>query len=120
MGRLVLPGDSLLAVVSIDTVEARVALTGAGAARVRAGQVVRLIPYADPSAARVAEVGSVSTASVAQVEEVEARIRIASESSASAWRPGMRGEASVELSRSPLAVVLWWKLRQWVRTDLWL
>jgi hypothetical protein len=36
------------------------------------------------------------------------------------WRPGIRGEASVELERSTLASVLWWKLRQWLRTDLWL
>jgi multidrug resistance efflux pump len=120
VGRQVLPGDSLLAVVALDTVEISVALRGAGAARVRQGQVVHLVSYADPASRRVARVEGVSAAGLRSIigqGVVEARVRIAWDS---AWRPGMRGEASVELERSTLAAVRWWKVRQWLRTDLWL
>lgn len=120
IGREVLPGDSLLAVVALDTVEVRISLTGAGAARVRPGQMVRLIGYADPAATRSARVLTVSTAGLRSGNGptlIEARVRMPSDS---AWRPGIRGEASVELERSTLAAVLWWKLCQRVRTDLWL
>ena len=46
---------------------------------------------------------------------VEARVRRAADE---VWRPGTRGEASVELRRSNVLGALWWNARQLVRTDL--
>jgi hypothetical protein len=46
---------------------------------------------------------------------VEARFRRAA---GEAWRPGTRGEASVELRRSNLIGALWWNARQLLRGDL--
>jgi hypothetical protein len=46
---------------------------------------------------------------------VEARVRRAADE---AWRPGARGEASVELRRSNVLGALWWNARQLVRGDL--
>jgi hypothetical protein len=46
---------------------------------------------------------------------VEARVRRAA---GEAWRPGSRGEASVELRRSNVLGALWWNARQLVRGDL--
>ena len=50
VGRRVSPGDSLLAIANLDSVEARVSLGGGGATRARPGQVVHLVSYADVSA----------------------------------------------------------------------
>jgi putative peptide zinc metalloprotease protein len=119
MGRAVSGGDSLLAIAALDSVELRIALGGAGATRVRSGQVMHAISYADPAAqwnAHVTEVsigGSATNASGG----VEARVRRAS---SDAWRPGITGEASVVLQRSTVFGALWWKARQLLRTDLWL
>jgi hypothetical protein len=46
---------------------------------------------------------------------VEARVRLAA---GGPWRPGARGEASVELERSTVLGAIWWMLRQRVRGDL--
>jgi multidrug efflux pump subunit AcrA (membrane-fusion protein) len=115
VGRRLEAGDTLLVLATLDSVEVRVALTGAGATRVRAGQVVHLVSYADVAHPWSGLTGSVSEAGVAGV--VEARVHIpASE----VWRAGARGEASVELSRSTVAGALWWNLRRRLRADLWL
>jgi hypothetical protein len=115
VGRRLEAGDTLLVLATLDSVEVRVALTGAGATRVRAGQVVHLVSYADVAHPWSGLTESVSEAGVAGV--VEARVHIpASE----VWRAGARGEASVELSRSTVAGALWWNLRRRLRADLWL
>ena len=120
VGRQVHAGDSLLTVVALDSVEARIALGGAGATQVHPGQVVHLVSYADPGVPRTGRVTDVSAAGVRSsngIGAVEARVRLAP---GDAWRPGIRGEASVDLEGSTLFGVLWWKLKQSVRTDLWL
>jgi putative peptide zinc metalloprotease protein len=120
VGRRVAPGDSLLAIAALDSVELRIALVGAGATRVRAGQIVHAISFADLGAPFTARLGEVSTSGVMGAGAggvIEARVRRAS---GDAWRAGTIGEASVELERSNMLGALWWKARQLLRTDLWL
>jgi hypothetical protein len=118
VGRRVAAGDTLLSLASADSVEVRIALAGAGATRVRAGQVVHLVSVADPAApltTRVADVSSGGTGGRPGDGAVEARVR---RSVADAWRSGAAGEASVELARSNVLGALWWNARQLVRVDL--
>jgi multidrug resistance efflux pump len=114
-GRRLEAGDTLLLVAALDSVEVRIALSGAGATRVRSGQIVHLVSYADVTRPWSGRVADVSEAGVAGA--VEARIRMPA---SDVWRPGARGEASVELARSTVAGALWWNIRRRVRTDLWL
>jgi putative peptide zinc metalloprotease protein len=118
VGRRVAAGDTLLALASADSVEVRIALAGAGATRVRTGQVVHLVSFADPAAPITARVGDVSSSGIGlrpRDGAVEARVR---RSVADAWRPGTAGEGSVELRRSNVLGALWWNARQLVRVDL--
>jgi len=118
VGRLVAASDTLLTLAAIDSVEVRIALAGAGATRVQPGQVVHAISFANPGAPWTARVGEVSTVGVStggSEGTVEARVRRAADD---AWRPGTRGEASVELRRSNVLGALWWNARQLVRADL--
>jgi multidrug efflux pump subunit AcrA (membrane-fusion protein) len=118
VGRRLAAGDSVLSLAAMDSVEVRIALAGAGATRVRAGQVVHAISFADlgaPFTARVTEVSTVGMTARGRRGDVEARVR---REAAGAWRPGARGEASVELGRSTVLGALWWNARQLVRTDL--
>jgi putative peptide zinc metalloprotease protein len=118
VGRRVVPGDTLLSLAAIDSVEVRIALTGGGATRVRAGQVVHAISFADLGEPWTTRVGDVSTVGVGVGRAggaVEARVRRPAHD---AWRPGTRGEASVELARSNVLGALWWNARQLLRTDL--
>ena len=120
VGRRVAAGDSLLAIATLDSVELRVALRGAGATRVHAGQTVHAISFADPSSPWTARVSDVSSAGIARDSTggwIEARVRRAA---GEAWRPGTSGEASIELNRSNLLGAIWWKARQMLRVDLWL
>ena len=115
VGRRTAAGDSLLALATLDSVELRVALRGAGATRVQSGQMVHAISYADPSEPWSARVSGVSSAGVSRDSAggwIEARVR---RSAAAAWRPGTVGEASVELGRSNVLGALWWKARQLLR-----
>jgi multidrug efflux pump subunit AcrA (membrane-fusion protein) len=87
---------------------------------VKAGQTIHAISYGDPSAPWTGQVSNVSTTGVGRVGTIgvpEARVRRAADD---AWRPGMIGEASVDLERSTILAALWWKARQLLRTDLWL
>ncbi|HKP16663.1 MAG TPA: efflux RND transporter periplasmic adaptor subunit, partial [Gemmatimonadaceae bacterium] len=118
VGRLVAVRDTLLTLAAIDSVEVRIALAGAGATRVLPGQVVHAISFADPASpwtARIDDVSSVGLLSTGSAGSVEARVRRPADA---AWRPGTRGEASVELRRSNVLGALWWNARQLVRTDL--
>jgi multidrug resistance efflux pump len=120
IGRRVVPGDSLLQVATLDSVEVRVVLAGGGATRVRTGDVVHLLSMADPATPVIARVAEMSVGGGAAGQShgtVEARIRLAG---GPAWRPGMRGEAKVDLQRSLVIGAIIWKLRQVVRGDLWL
>ena len=117
-GRLVLAGDSLLTLVTTDSVELRIALPNAGAVGVQQGQEVRAVSYADVGHPWTGEITSVSSgaergaSAVVGVVEVRAR-RVAD----NAWRVGTSGEASVVLRRSTVIGALWWKARQLLRTD---
>jgi putative peptide zinc metalloprotease protein len=115
VGRKVVAGDSLFVLAALDSVELRVELHGAGATRVSAGQVLHAVSYADVSSPWNGTVSSVSASGVAGF--VEARTRIVADN---VWRAGAVGEGSVELARSNLFGAAVWRLRQLIRTDLWL
>lgn len=120
VGHVAHGGDSLLAIAVLDSVELRIALGAAGATRVKPGQTIHAISYGDPSApwtGRVADVSATGAGAVGATGVLEARVRRAAND---AWRPGMSGEASVDLQRSTVLAALWWKARQLLRTDLWL
>jgi len=120
VGRRVQEGDSLLTVAAIDSVEVRIALAGAGATRVLAGQVVHLVTHTDvarPWTGLVTDVSVIGVGAGRASGAVEARMRLAV---GGPWQPGATGEASVELARSTVLGALWWKARQLLRTDLWL
>jgi multidrug efflux pump subunit AcrA (membrane-fusion protein) len=107
-------GDRLLELGQPDSLEIRIALAGAGATQVRAGQPARLLFHAD-GGTLAAQVTSVSQASAAGSGALEARVGLGG---SARWRPGMTGEASVTVRRSNLWGALWWGFRQRVRTDI--
>jgi len=113
-GRWVSLGERLLELGQPDSLEIRIALTGAGATQVRPGQPARLVFHSDGGtlAARVTRVGQ---ASASGTPAVEARVGVRA---SGRWRPGMTGEASVILRRSNLWGAMWWGIRQRVRTDI--
>jgi len=106
-------GDTLLMLGTADSIEIRLALEGAGAPLVRAGQRTRLVAHADPGLRLTATVASV--ASAAPNGAVEARIRLPAEPE---LRPGMTGEASVTTRQANLWGALTWAIRRRIRTDL--
>jgi len=119
-GRAVGAGDSLLTLATLDSVELRIALSSGGATRVRPGQTVHAISYGDGSSSwtgRVSEIAATAVAVQGSSGVIEARVRRAASES---WKPGVIGEASVEIERSTVIGALWWKARQLLRTDLWL
>ncbi|HUR94627.1 MAG TPA: HlyD family efflux transporter periplasmic adaptor subunit [Gemmatimonadales bacterium] len=114
-GTWVEAGDRMLELGQPDSVELRIALTGAGASLVRPGQPLELISHADPGTRVQTHVGGVSTAAADRSGSLEARVR---QASSGTFRPGMTGEASIILRRSNLWGSLWWSLRRRVRTDI--
>ena len=117
-GRRVEPGEEVLRVATLDSVEVRIALAGGGATRVQPGSRVHLFSFGAPERPWTGRVTNVSVSGVATGNApglVEARVRLAA---APGWLPGMQGEASVELGRSIVLGALWWKLRQVIRGDL--
>jgi hypothetical protein len=95
-------------------VEARIALSGAGALLGRAGQPVRLVAHSDP-ALRLRTIVTGVAASAATGGAVESRVRLAG---ADALRPGMTGEASITVRQSNVWGALWWAIRSRIRTDV--
>jgi putative peptide zinc metalloprotease protein len=114
VGRTVSVGDTLLRLDGVGEVEARIALSGAGASLAREGQRVRLIAHADP---RVRVEGSLASvaASATRGGQVESRARVPG---GAALRPGMTGEARITLRRSNAWGALWWAIRSRIRTDV--
>lgn len=110
------PGMTLARLLGSDSVEMRIALRGAGAAQVRPAQRVRLVSYANPTAALEAVITTVAARSDSTSDELEARVRMPV--LASHWRPGITGEAEIILSRSTVAQVLWRAIRSRIRGDL--
>ena len=115
-GRWVGLGERLLELGQPDSLEVRIALAGAGATQVRAGQRARLVFHADGSTLS-GKVGGIAQSSAPSSGAVEARVGLRG---SGRWRPGMTGEASVTLRRSNLWGALWWGVRQRVRTDIML
>ena len=118
LGRRLAAGDAPLALGDPDSVEVRIALTGAGAALARPGQEAHLVSYADvaePVVARVASVSSAGPAAGGRAGGVEARVRLAR---TAAWRPGVTGEARIALARSTVLGALWWAVRARLRPEV--
>ena len=113
-GQWVSLGQRLVELGQPDSLEVRIALTGAGATRVRSGQPARLVFHADGRTmdARVSGVAQLSSAGSGTVEA-----RIGMDGSVR-WRPGMTGEASVTIRKSNVWGSIWWGIRKRVRTDL--
>jgi putative peptide zinc metalloprotease protein len=113
VGRTVAVGDTLLRLWG-SGVEARIALSGAGASLAREGQRARLIAHADPSLRIEAPVTGVAAAA-SPGGQVESRVRL---EEAPALRPGMTGEARIRLRQSNVWGALWWAIRSRIRTDV--
>jgi putative peptide zinc metalloprotease protein len=117
LGRRVDSGDTLVIVGDADSLDLRIALTGAGATRVEPGSTVSLVPYSAVGHPVLGVVRSVSpiAESSHDMPGVEARVRVAA---GGAWRVGVTGEARVRLRRSNLLGEIWWGVRQRVRPDI--
>jgi multidrug resistance efflux pump len=113
-GRWVDLGQRLIELGQPDSLEIRIALAGAGATQVRAGQRARLVFHADGNSL-AGRVGGVALTSADGSGTVEARVGLRADGP---WRPGMTGEASVTLRESNLWGALWWSVRRRVRTDI--
>jgi putative peptide zinc metalloprotease protein len=107
-------GQRVLQLGLADSLEARIALAGAGASLVRRGQPVRLLFYSQAAGAARSQVATVAAASAGGTGAVEVRVGV----SAQGRRPGMTGEASITLRRSNVWGALWWGIRRRIRTDL--
>jgi putative peptide zinc metalloprotease protein len=118
-GRYVGAGTRILSIATVDSLEARIALEGAGATRVHVGQTVRLVNLADPGSSIVAVLGGVSPAGRGgegqDAGAIEARVPVRSDGE---WRAAATGDAKVEIQRSSLLFALWWAMRQKVRGDI--
>jgi multidrug efflux pump subunit AcrA (membrane-fusion protein) len=113
-GQWVSEGETVLRLGQPDSVEARIALSGAGTTQVREGQPVRLLSRATFEAPLRARVSSVSVSGDSP-RSLEARVRLAA---ADSWRPGMTGEASITIRKSNVWGALWWGIRRRIRTDI--
>ncbi len=107
-------GQQLLQLGLRDSLEARIALSGAGASLVRRGQPVRLLFYSDAAGAARSQVATVAAASAGGTGAVEVRVGV----DAQGRRPGMTGEASITLRQSNVWGALWWGIRRRIRTDI--
>jgi multidrug resistance efflux pump len=119
LGRRLAAGDRALTLGDPDSVELRISLDGPGAADVRPGAMVQAVSYADigaPVRVPVISVGAQGRAS-ANARGAEVRVRLPR---TSAWRPGVQGEARVELRRSTILGALVWLVRSTVRPGLFL
>ena len=113
-GQWVSLGQPLVELGQPDSLEVRIALTGAGATQVHPGQRARLVFHADGRTlnARVTGVAQLSSSGSGAVE---ARVGMGG---SERWRPGMTGEGSVTIRESNVWGSLWWGIRKRVRTDL--
>ncbi|HUQ82899.1 MAG TPA: HlyD family efflux transporter periplasmic adaptor subunit, partial [Gemmatimonadaceae bacterium] len=118
-GLRVFPGDEVMRLAMLDSLEARVALSNAGALSVHTGQVVHLIAHGDAADLVSAAVGAVAPAGAGSERSgtIEVRVPVGRDV---AWRAGATGEASVEIRRSTMLAALWWAVRQRIRGDVFL
>jgi putative peptide zinc metalloprotease protein len=113
-GQWVSEGQIILQLGQPDSVEARIALSGAGTSLVHKGQPVRLLSLATFEAPLGARVSGVSVAGNSPTS-LEARVRLPA---ADSWRPGMTGEASITIRKSNMWGALWWGIRRRIRSDI--
>ena len=113
-GQWVSRGQILLHLGAPDTVEVRIALSGAGSSSVQVGQSVRLLPEARLGTALSAMVAEISP-SARSSHSLEGRVRVPGSES---WRPGMTGRAKITLRQSNLLGALWWGVRRGIRSDI--
>jgi putative peptide zinc metalloprotease protein len=113
-GRWVSTGEVILQLGQPDSVEVRIALRGAGATLVQAGQPVRLLSRATLGSPLRTHLAAVSVG-VNSPAGLEARVRLPASAS---WRPGMRGEASITIRRSSIWGALYWRIRRGIRSDI--
>jgi hypothetical protein len=119
LGQRLVAGEKVLTLADPDSVELRISLNGPGAADVRRGAMVRAVSYADigaPVRLPVISVGAVGKAS-ADGHGAEVRVRLAR---TDAWRPGVQGEAHIELRRSTVLSAMVWLVRSTLRPGLFL
>jgi len=114
VGHGVSRGQVLLRLGRVDTLEVRIALTGAGASSVVTGQPVSLLPNTTAAQALSSRINQVSTTAEPS-HSLEGRVRLAA---LDPWRPGMSGRARVTVRRSNLWGALWWSIRRGVRSDI--
>jgi multidrug efflux pump subunit AcrA (membrane-fusion protein) len=117
LGRRLSAGENVLTLGDPDSVELRISLDGPGAADVRPGAIVRAISYADvgaPVQLSVINVGARGNVS-ANARGAEVRARLAR---TAAWRPGVQGEAQVELRQSTILGAMMWEGETIVRPGL--
>jgi putative peptide zinc metalloprotease protein len=106
-------GQPLIEVGTPDSVEVRVALTGAGSTLVKPGQPMELIFHADGRRVTT-EVGAVAPASAGHgAVEVRVALPVGPDREA-----GMTGEASIRIKESNVWGSLWWGVRRRVRSDI--
>lgn len=115
-GRAVAAGESVVTVGETDSVELRIPVNGAGAASIRQGQTVWLLPHSSYSRLR-GEVATVAAAGDPGAGAVEVRVRMPAQPGLIA---GTSGQARIELAGSNLWGAFWWDLRRHIRTDLFL
>lgn len=115
-GVRVAAGQPVMRLATLDSLEARVALAGAGAATVRAGQTVHLLAFGDAAHPITTAVAAVAPAGNDAVQRGAIEVRIPLRGTG--WRAGSTGEGSVELRRSTALGALWWNVRQRVRSDV--
>jgi hypothetical protein len=113
-GRWVTNGLEVLRLGQLDSVEIRIALSGAGRTVVQVGNPVRLLSDASLGRAVETRVASLS-AEGSTPSHVEARLRVKAGES---WRPGMTGRARITIRRSNLWGALWWGIRGGIRSDI--
>jgi hypothetical protein len=113
-GQWVSSGERVLELGQPDTIEIRIALSGAGATSVLPNSQVRLLPDATLRSPITARISTMSAAATSP-DAVEARLRLAAPGH---WRPGMTGQASVTLRHSNLWGALWWSVRSHLRSDI--
>ena len=116
-GRVFDAGEPVLTIGELDSIELRVSVAGPGAAGIRPGQTVWLLPHSSYERTR-SEVASVAASADGDADgAVEVRVRLAA-------RPGLiagtSGQARIELAGSNLWGAFWWDVRRHLRTDIFL
>ncbi|MBA3345620.1 MAG: HlyD family efflux transporter periplasmic adaptor subunit [Gemmatimonadales bacterium] len=114
VGRWVSTGEILIQLGRSDSVEIRIALSGAGGTLVRSGHPVRLLQDATLNAPVSARIAAVAVA-IDSGQALTARLRLAAGTS---LRPGMTGRARITLQRSNVWGAVWWAFRRGIRSDI--